>query len=311
MTLANDIPASVTPPADVQSAVRESRAQFNAVAATVRPRLHRFCARMCGSSLDGEDVVQEALAEAFYNLASLKDPSRFEAWMFRIAYHKCIDFLRRERRREDDVAFDEERDDRSLPADDPPDVPIDAALATLVGRLPPKERASVVLKDVLDYSLAEVAEIADTTLGGVKAALHRGREKLLTMKPAPAVAEFDPEQRRLFEAYAECFNRRDWDSLKQLIQADARLEIVGATEGRMSGLGATYSSNYVKLPYEWRLAAGLVDGAPVIVHWRRAGAEWEPVTAVRLWWENGHVVRIRDYIHVEYLFADAVTVNDG
>ena len=260
---------------------------------------------MCGSSLDGEDVVQETLAEAFYNLASLKDPSRFEAWMFRIAYHKCIDFLRRERRREDDVAFDEERDDRSLPTDDPPDVPIDAALATLVGRLPPKERASVVLKDVLDYSLAEVAEIADTTLGGVKAALHRGREKLQAMNPAPPVAEFDPAQRRLFEAYAECFNRRDWDSLKQLVQADARLEIVGANQGTMSGLGATYSGNYVKLPYEWRLTAGLVDGTPVIIHWRRTGAQWQPVTAIRLWWEDGHVVRIRDYIHVEYLLAEA------
>lgn len=307
MTLVNDTQASVSAPADLQSAVRGSRAKFNAVAGLLRPRLHRFCARMCGSSLDGEDVVQETLAEAFYNLASLKDPSRFEAWMFRIAYHKCIDFLRRERRREADETFDEERDDRTSLDDGPPDVPIDAALAALVGRLPPKERASVVLKDVLDYSLAEVAEIADTTVGGVKAALHRGREKLRMMKPAPVVAEFDPEQRRLFQAYAECFNRRDWDSLKQLVRADARLEIVGANQGTMSGLGATYSSNYVKLPYDWRLSAGLVDGVPVIIHWRRAGAEWQPVTAVRLWWEDGHVVRIRDYIHVEYLLTEALT----
>src|SRR5690242_16948243 len=244
MTLVNDLPASAS--ADLQSAVRDSRQRFNAVAGVLRPRLHRFCARMCGSSLDGEDIGQETLAEAFYNLASLKDPARFEAWMFRIAYHKCIDFLRRGRRHENDVTFDEERDDRASLDDDPPDSPIDAALATLVRHLPPKERASVVLKDVLDYSLAEVAEIADTTLGGVKAALHRGREKLQTMTPAPAVGEFDPGQRRLFEAYAECFNRRDWESLKQLVRADARLEIVGANQGTMAGLGATYSSNYVK-----------------------------------------------------------------
>lgn len=307
MTLVNETPVAVTPPADLQSAVGDSRMRFNEVAGALRPRLHRFCARMCGSSLDGEDVVQETLSEAFYNLASLKDPSRFEAWMFRIAYHKCIDFVRRERRHEGDVAFDEERDDRPPLDDDPPDMPIDAALATLVSRLPPKERASVVLKDVLDYSLTEIAEIADTTLGGVKAALHRGREKLQTMKPAPEVAAFDPEQRRLFEAYAECFNRRDWDGLKRLVRADARLEIVGANQGTMSGLGATYSSNYMKLPYEWRLTAGLVDGVPVIIHWRRAGTEWQPVTAVRLWWEDGRVVRIRDYIHVEYLLAGART----
>src|SRR5204863_7715902 len=105
----------------------------------------------------------------------LKDPTRFEPWMFRIAYNKCIDFLRRERRREDDVPFDEEHDRPEWPDESELfDAPIDEALATLVGELPPKERAAVLLKDVLDYPLTEVAHIADSTLGGVKAALHRG-----------------------------------------------------------------------------------------------------------------------------------------
>src|SRR5258706_87267 len=80
--------------------------------------------------------------------------------------------------------------------------PIEEALATLVGELPPKERAAVLLKDVLDYPLTEVADIADSTLGGVKAALHRGRAKLRALKTAPALTEFDTDQRRLFDAYA-------------------------------------------------------------------------------------------------------------
>jgi RNA polymerase sigma-70 factor (ECF subfamily) len=304
MTPAGESPTDL--PVVLLASVARSRKAFVGAASALRPRLHRFCARMCGSSLDGEDVVQETLAEAFYNLASLKDPTRFEPWMFRIAYHKCIDFLRRERPREDDVAFEEEHDRPAAPEDDaPPDAPIDDALARLVGQLPPKERASVLLKDVLDYSLAEVADIADTTLGGVKAALHRGRAKLHELKAVPALAEFDPDQRRLFDAYAECFNRRDWEGLKRLVRADARLEIVGAAEGRMSGLGATYSSNYTALPYEWRLTAGLVDGAPVIIHWRRVASGWQAHTAIRLWWEGGQVVRIRDYIHVDYLLGDA------
>jgi RNA polymerase sigma-70 factor (ECF subfamily) len=304
MTPAGESPTDL--PVVLLASVARSRKAFVGAASALRPRLHRFCARMCGSSLDGEDVVQETLAEAFYNLASLKDPTRFEPWMFRNAYHKCIDFLRRERPREDDVAFEEEHDRPAAPEDDaPPDAPIDDALARLVGQLPPKERASVLLKDVLDYSLAEVADIADTTLGGVKAALHRGRAKLHELKAVPALAEFDPDQRRLFDAYAECFNRRDWEGLKRLVRADARLEIVGAAEGRMSGLGATYSSNYTALPYEWRLTAGLVDGAPVIIHWRRVASGWQAHTAIRLWWEGGQVVRIRDYIHVDYLLGDA------
>lgn len=137
-----------------------------------------------------------------------------------------------------------------------------------------------------------------------EAALHRARVKLRAMKVVPAVTEMDGEQRRLFEAYAEIFNRRDWDALKHLVRADARLEIVGAAQKVMSGLGATYSTNYTALPWEWRLASGVVDGVPVIVHWRRDGGAWRPHAAIRLWWQDGTVVRIRDYIHVDYLLTD-------
>jgi RNA polymerase sigma-70 factor (ECF subfamily) len=304
MSPARESQAELTP--DVRDAVLQSRKQFVAAASAVRPRLHRFCARRCGSSLDGEDLVQEALAEAFYNLPSLKDAVRFEPWLFRIAYHKCIDFLRRERGR-DDVSFDEEHDqpaDANGYGDALSDTPIDDALAALVRALPPKERASVFLKDVLDYPIAEVADIVDSTVGGVKAALHRARAKLRAMKAAPVVAEMDREQRRLFEAYAEVFNRRDWDALKQLVRADARLEIVGAAEGIMSGLGATYSMNYTTLKWEWRLAPAIVDDVPVILHWRRDGDAWRPHAAIRLRWRDGTVVRRRRYKHVVQVFTD-------
>ncbi|MDQ6828279.1 MAG: sigma-70 family RNA polymerase sigma factor [Gemmatimonadota bacterium] len=302
------MPPTRTPEHDLTpallNAISQSRKLFNSAAGELRPRLHRFCSRMCGSSLDGEDVVQETLAEAFYGLSTLKDASRFEPWLFRIAYHKCIDHLRREKRRDSDVALDDEHD-RANDSDDASvvDAPIDEALAMLVGELPPKERAAVLLKDVLDYSLNEIAEIADSTLGGVKAALHRARAKLHARPAPPVIAELDVDQRRLFEAYAECFNRRDWEALRNLVAADARLEIVGASEGRMAELGATYSGNYTNLPWEWHLSVGLIDGETVIVHSRRSGSEWQPHTAIRLWWRDGRVVRIRDYIHVEYLLS--------
>ena len=259
---------------------------------------------MCGSTFDGEDLVQETLADAFYNLPSLKDASRFEPWLFRIAYHKCIDFLRREKHRSDEVPFEEEHDSSTDDAANLVDeTPIDDALAKLVSQLPPMERAAVLLKDVLDHPLAEVADITDSTIGGVKSALHRARGKLRAATPAPSVTEMDSEQRQLFQAYAEVFNRRDWDALKELVRADARLEIVGAATGIMSGLGSTYSSNYTALEWEWRLEPGMVDGIPVIVHWRRDGIEWRPHAAIRLWWQDGKVARIRDYIHVEYLLS--------
>ena len=296
----------------VQDAVATSRKLFVAAASELRPRLHRFCSRMCGSSLDGEDVVQETLADAFFNLSTLNDASRFEPWLFRIAYHKCIDFLRRNARRADDMALAPGHDPADIgEAESFTDAPIDEALATLVSELPPMERASVLLKDVLGYSLAEVAEIADSTVGGVKAALHRGRAKLRTVTATPTIAELDAHQRRLLAAYSEIFNRRDWDALRHLVSADARLEIVGGAEGRMSGLGMTYSTNYTNLPWEWRLEPGVVDGEPVIVHWRNTGSEWRPHTVIKLWWDAGRVVRIRDYVHVEYLLQMASLGGSG
>jgi RNA polymerase sigma-70 factor (ECF subfamily) len=262
---------------------------------------------MSGSVLDGEDLVQETLAQAFYYLPSLRDPARLEPWLFRIAHNKCVDFLRRERRMsEDTVPYD----DAEVPGH-PPDVadePIDEALAALVAELPPMERACVVLKDVLAYRLAEVADIVASTVGGVKAALHRGRGKLRALhRPPPAPAALDQEQRRLLEAYADCFNRRDWDALRRLTRADARLEVVGFAEGGLADAGGTYFHNYAALPWEWKLGVARVDGRPLLVHWRKTDDRWVPFTAVRLWWEDGRVVRIRDYVHVEYLLHDART----
>jgi RNA polymerase sigma-70 factor (ECF subfamily) len=296
--------------ADLGPALEETRNRFLAAVKEMRPRLHRFCSRMCGSVLDGEDLVQETLAQAFYYLPSLKDQSRLEPWLFRIAHNKCVDFLRRERKqREDTVPYDEERGPESVPdGAEPADEPVDDALAALVAALPPKERACVLLKDVLDYPLAEIAGIVDSTLGGVKAALHRGRAKLRELHHMPSQAELDGQQRRLLEAYIEHFNRQDWESLRRLIQADARVEIVGITEFSLSDVGAPYFRNYTALPWEWRFSLALVDGEPLIVHWQKAGTDWLPRAAVRLWWRDGKVARIRDYVHVGYLLQHARTV---
>lgn len=264
----------------------------------LRPKLHRFCSRMVGSVLDGEDLVQETLAEAFINLSSLRDETRLEPWLFRIAHHKCVDFIRRERR---PLLLDD------LPDSTEPGEPIDEPLAMLVGTLPPKERASILLKDVLDYHLDEVAEIIESTVGGVKAALHRARSKLRATDPeTPPPMTLDGSQRALLEAYVDRFNRHDWDGLRDLIQADARLELVGVAAGTMLDIGKHYFSNYANLAAEWRFVVELVGGELVAVHERRIDGEWRAWSALRLWWSDGRVVRIRDYVHVDYLMTRAL-----
>jgi RNA polymerase sigma-70 factor, ECF subfamily len=295
--------AHLTPgPAGLQESLEENRKRFLALVKDIRPRLHRFCSRMTGSVLDGEDVVQETLAQAFYYLGSLKDQSRLEPWLFRIAHNKCVDFLRRERRqREDTVPYlEEEHIPDGVPdGDGLDDEPVNEALAALVAELPPMERASVLLKDVLDYRLAEIAEVMESTVGGVKGALHRGRAKLRAFQRAEVSVEVDQEQRALIDSYIELFNRHDWDGLRRLIRADARIEVVGVTETTP----ATYFGNYSSLAYEWKLSLATVDEETLIVHWKKTGADWTPRTAMKLWWRDGKVTRVRDYIHVEYLLT--------
>jgi RNA polymerase sigma-70 factor (ECF subfamily) len=254
-------------------------------------------------------VVQETLAQAFYNLPQLKDQGRLEPWLFRIAHNKCVDLLRHQRRqREDTVPYD---DEEALPGADSADEgePISLTLAALVGELPPKERAAVLLKDVLRYRLAEVAEVVGSTVGGVKAALHRGRAKLRALTVAPSRVELDRRQRELVAAYVDCFNRRDWDALGQLIAADARLEVLEAFEGKLEESG--YFARYTALPWRWKLVVARVDGEPVIVHCKLVAGQWRAHAAIRLWWQDGKVVRIRDYAHVDYLLLEAETETES
>jgi RNA polymerase sigma-70 factor (ECF subfamily) len=298
---------------ELKPTLEDIRGRFLASVKDLRPKLHRFCTRMCGSALDGEDLVQETLAQAFYYLSSLKDESRLEPWLFRIAHNKCVDFLRREKRqREDTVPYEEEHGPETTPdVGESAEEPVGEGLAALVAQLPPKERACVLLKDVLDYPLAEVAEMVDSTVGGVKAALHRGRAKLRLLHQMPLPVELDRQQRTLLEAYVDCFNRQDWDALRRLIQADARVELVGVTEFPVLGVGAPYFRNYSALPWEWKLSLARVDGEAVIVHWQKVGGDWLPRAAVKLWWRDGKVSRIRDYVHVEYLLEHSRTEMDA
>ncbi len=287
-----------------RAALRAAHAQFAAMVEAIRPALHRYCARMTGSVLDGEDLVQETLAQAYYGLSLLRQAVPLRPWLFTIAHHKCVDLLRLRTARPMI-----ELDDGSLPTmeiDDDLEVRDLAASAFsgLVLALPPRERASVVLKDVLGYSLAEIAQILETSVGAVKAALHRGRDKLTgwaEAPPPPRVARSSVEL-----GYIEAFNRRDWAGLQALLEAEVRCELVGFAHlaGR-DAVAASYLTTYATLSYGWRMVAGEVDGEPVIVCLRDEGGRWTPRHAIRLDWRGDRVARIRDYAHVPGLLAEA------
>jgi RNA polymerase sigma factor (sigma-70 family) len=159
------------------SGTPDTREAFARLLAEMRPKLHRYCARMTGSVVDGEDVIQDALMkaiEAFPRAAAIANP---EAWLFRITHNTALDFLRQRARRAA-VHADEDLGMVVDPVTPITDRQIVAASLRAFMRLPVLQRSSVILMDVLGYSLQEISEITESTVPAVKAALHHGRTRL-------------------------------------------------------------------------------------------------------------------------------------
>jgi RNA polymerase sigma-70 factor, ECF subfamily len=271
----------------------------------LRPSLHRYCARMTGSIMDGEDVVQEALFEAYRKLDKFDESRPLKPWLFRIAHNRCIDFLRARgvRVEAETAAASPDR----VEAAEPRVLGIGPALESLVINLPPKERACVLLKDVFDYSLEEIAELVDSTVGGVKAALNRGRAKLAE-SPTPSVRarSTNPELTRIMNLYVERFNRHDWDGVRDLISADARLTVADRFAGKLADAG--YFANYERLPLPWKLTTGEVDGEPVVIILERGADTWTPYSVIRMKIVGEHVARVVDYVHCPWIILAAASV---
>ncbi len=157
-------------------ATRQARIEFEDLIGQIRPELHRYCARMTGSVVDGEDVVQDTLAKAFYLLPKIGEIGNLRSWIFRIAHNKAVDYTRAYARRLGEPL--EEHSD--IPADTPPADRHDLLKMGLglFMRLTPAQRGAVILKDVLGHSLSEIAEILEMSLLSVKGVLHRGRDTL-------------------------------------------------------------------------------------------------------------------------------------
>jgi RNA polymerase sigma-70 factor (ECF subfamily) len=271
----------------------------------LRPRLHRYCSRMTGSVMDGEDVVQEALFEAYRKLDKYDESRPLAPWLFKIAHNRCIDFLRRR-----GVRFEAETaamgPDSVMPVE-PPVLGVGRAVEQLVICLPPMERACVLLKDIFDYTLEEIAELVSSTVGGVKAALNRGRLKLATSsKPTTSRREVSPELSRLLHLYVDRFNKRDWDGLRELISADAQLRVVDRFSGSLDE--SPYFGNYERQTVSWRLAVAEVDGLLAVVALRRYGDEWRPSSVARLKVTDQHIAHITDYAHCPWVLSAASSV---
>lgn len=242
----------------------------------LRPDLYRYCRYLTRSPWDAEDLAQDVLARAFVTLAQMhgSEPPNPRAWLFRVASNLWIDQLRRRR----DVPEAE-----PAPVSEPRATR--EAAGTLLVTLSPQERAAVVLKDVFELSLEEIADALATTAGAVKAALHRGRGKLAedstpAVETAPVPAALD--------AFCRAFNAGDLDAVTALLLDSSVVQVVGATtqygpeaarrtvlQGMLFGTRLMASD---KSPLDPRLTAGVLADSPrvearfhrgrwVLVHW--------------------------------------------
>lgn len=269
--------------------------------AEMRPRLHRYCARMVGSAFDGEDVVQDALAKAAEAFPAAGMIERPESWLFRIAHNAALDALRR-RKRQAVVRSDIDLTglaDASAAADSR--VAATASLAAFL-RLPATQRSSVVLMDVLGHSAAETAAILGVSLAAVKAALHRARARLRELADAPEapVSSLAAAERDRLHAYADRFNARDFDALRDLLAEDVRLDLVNRT--RLSGRKdvSVYFGRYDEVS-NWRFSAGLAEGRPALLVSDPADAKGGVGYVVLLDWTEGRIAAIRDFRYAGYV----------
>jgi RNA polymerase sigma-70 factor, ECF subfamily len=272
----------------------------------MRPKLHRYCARMVGSVIDGEDVLQDALIKAVEALASAGPVGNPEGWLFRIAHNTALDFLRR-RNRQQALRSAEEVDMIADQADTVLSRQIASASLRTFMRLPVAQRASVILMDVLGCSLQEICEVMDFSLPAVKAALHRGRAQLRELadepgdRPQPKLSDADRDR---LGAYVAHFNARDFDAIRAMIADDVRLDLVNKT--RMNGKAevSKYFGNYSKVN-DWHLVPGLVEGHPAILVFDPNEPGSEPKYFMLLQWSADKVADIRDFRHAPYVIDGA------
>jgi RNA polymerase sigma-70 factor, ECF subfamily len=213
-----------------------------------RAELTAYCYRMLGSPFEAEDAVQETLVRAWRSLDRFEGRAALRSWLYRIATNVCLDMLngRQRRARPMDLGPAGEPDAGRLTTapevtwiepipdgrvgmeGDPAEVAVTRetirlAFVAALQHLPPRQRAVLLLCEVLRWSASEVAELLDTSVASVNSALQRARATVETrnVSPADAARSVDETDGALLARYVEAFERYDMDALTSLIHEDA------------------------------------------------------------------------------------------
>jgi RNA polymerase sigma factor (sigma-70 family) len=295
-------------PGDLIGVLEQGRREFLALVDHIRPELHRYCTRMTGSVADGEDVVQETLARACYELSQMRALPPLRPWLFRIAHNRAIDHWRHEAHRASE-SLDAALEIAAEASNEPDKVlarnqAVSAAITCFL-ELAPAQRGCVILKDVLDHSIEEIAVELGLSVSAVKAALHRGRAALQTQSAgaqAPATRLRKPSSE--LTRYASLFNAHDWDGVRSMLADDVRLDLVSQRKSAGRRDVGVYFTNYERAT-DSHLAPAWIDGREVLAVIPEANATM-PRYFIELSWHEGQVITIRDFRYVPYIVQDAL-----
>jgi RNA polymerase sigma-70 factor (ECF subfamily) len=300
---------------------------------TYRPALTGHCYRMLGSVLDAEDAVQEAMLRAWKSLDRFKEQSSLKTWLYRIATNVCLDTLAATNRtrirpleasetpgtvrpdmelpqRGRETWVEPIPDRLALPADDAhtPEErailkeSIRLAFVAALQYLPPRQRAVLLLTQVLNWSAAETAEALDMSVAAVNSALQRARATLDTRNPSVVPRALSEEQQQLVARYVAAFEAYDVVALTTLLHEEATLSMP-PYEMWLQGLESISA---------WLLSFGLgcrgsvlvpveaCGGTPAFAQYRRMG-EW-PWALIVLDVAGDRITGMTSYLDVETLF---------
>ncbi|MFD8363214.1 sigma-70 family RNA polymerase sigma factor [Streptomyces hygroscopicus] len=298
-----------------------------------RAQLTGYCYRMLGSAFEAEDAVQETMVRAWRGLDRFEGRSALRSWLYRIATNVCLDMLGGSKRRARPMDLTSpatpfpatlaERpeatwigpvpDGQVLPdGGDPAEVAaqrdaVRLAFIAALQHLAPRQRAVLILREVLAWKASEVAELLGTTVASVNSALQRARATLAAseISDSDPVRPLDPGQRALLARYVDAFERYDLDFLTALLHEDATLSMPpyelwlrGREDIRQwllgHGIGCRGS----------RLVPTVANGMPAFGQYRPGGADgcYEPWALQVLEISGGRITGLNSFLDAERLF---------
>ncbi|HVH18583.1 MAG TPA: sigma-70 family RNA polymerase sigma factor [Myxococcota bacterium] len=290
-------------PAELRDELRAAWHRYVDLTAPLRADLHRYCRRLTGNVWDAEDLVQETLLRGFSRLGQVHHEVRNpRAYLLRAATHGWIDSLRR---RAVESEAQEEMPAPAPPGGVAPGLLRDAGSA-LLGRLAPQERAAVLLKDLFDFRLEEISELLGTSVGAVKSALHRGRERLREPEFEAHAARHTPSA-ALVDRFVALYAAKDVAGLVALMQDGGSIENVGCglefgREAFESSTGwfhaAVFGHPEWPAPFKYeaaRIERAVVDGEPLVLGFTTRGGREALEQVLRFEEVDGRILRMRGY----------------